>query len=217
MTRKPYNGCVGEKLAEVRRILDRYLVEVVEEYDLCPWARGARTGDELGIAVLWGEPVIDAWAAAAAALLARAETRVAMVVAPESGLDPAGLRAMRDRVAARVPAAGVAHFHPDAALDLASPARLVPFLRRSPDPLLQLVPLALLDSVRGTRPAAGLAEQAQMLRGQMPPPRGDVADRIAAANHVRVTAETAAIIERLDDIARDRRESYARAEIRSSR
>ncbi len=206
-----------EKLSEVRRILDRYLVEIVEAYDLCPWARGARTGGEVGVAVLWGEPSLDAWTDAARSLLARAETRVAMVVAPETAAGPAELRAVRDRIGARVPEAGVAHFHPEAPLDLASPARLVPFLRRSPDPLLQLVPLALLDTVRGAPPAAGLAQQAQMLRGQARPHRGDVADRIAAVNHARVTTEIAALQQRLDDIARDRRESYARAGIRSSR
>lgn len=208
---------MSEKAAEVRRILDRYLVEVVEEYDLCPWARASRTGDELAIEVLLGEPPADAWIAAAERLLARRETRVAMIVAPETAMGAPELRAMRDRVAASVPSAGIAHFHPEAALDLASPARLVPFLRRSPDPLLQCVPLALLDGVRGAPPAIDRALQAQMLRGQAAPPRGDVADRIAAVNHARVSAETAAVTARLDEIARDRRDSYARVGIRSSR
>lgn len=208
---------VSEKLAEVRRILHRYLVEVVESYDLCPWARAARTGDEIGVEVLLGEPSPEAWAAACAALLARREVRVAMVVAPETAMSPAELRAMRDHVATKLPSAGIAHFHPEAVLDLTSPPRLVPFLRRSPDPLLQLVPLSLLEGVRGVRPAVDRAEQVQMLRGQLAPPRGDVADRIAATNHVRVSAETAAVVARIDEIARDRRESYARVGIRSSR
>src|SRR5690242_19443069 len=97
---------VPEKLAEVRRILDRYIVEVVEAYDLCPWARAARTGDELAVDVLWGEPDDAAWIAAAEALLTREQTRVAMVVAPETASTPAELRALRDRVAARIPGAG---------------------------------------------------------------------------------------------------------------
>jgi hypothetical protein len=206
-----------EKLAEVRRILDRYIVEVVEAYDLCPWARAAREGAELAVAVLWGEPDEHSFVAAAQHLLAQAATRVAMVVAPESARTPAELRALRDRVVVRIPAAGVADFHPAAALDLGSPARLVPFLRRSPDPLLQLVPLALLDSVRGAPPTVDRARQAQMLRGTAQPPRGDVADRIAAANHVTVNAQVARITAVLDDIAADRRASYARAGISTSR
>ena len=206
-----------EKLAEVHRILDRYIIEVVEAFDLCPWSRSARLGGEVAIEVLWGEPPFSTWIEAAQALLARPATRVAMVVAPESSVTAPQLRVIRDRVTARVPGSGVAHFHPDAALDLASPARLVPFLRRSPDPLLQLVPLALLDSVRGAPPSPDRARQAQMLGGIATAPRGDVADMIAATNHARVVADPAALTAVLDAIAADRRESYARLGIKSSR
>src|SRR4029077_16934252 len=102
-------------------------------------------------------------------------------------------RALRDRVAAAIPTAGVADFHPDAPLDLATPARLVPFLRRAPDPLLQLVPLALLDAVRAPPPVADLVRQAQILGCRAEPARGDIADRIAGANHARISADPAAL------------------------
>ena len=46
MTRRRYDGCVT-RAAEVRRILERYLVEVVERHALCPWARSARERGEL--------------------------------------------------------------------------------------------------------------------------------------------------------------------------
>lgn len=213
MTRTPYNGCVDARLAEVRRLLDRYIVEIVEAYGLCPWAKRARQGGEIAVEVLWGAPDLAAWIAAGERLLAVPGIAVAMIVAPELAATPAELRALRDRVAARLPAAGVADFHPDAALDLASPARLVPFVRRSPDPLLQLVPLALLRSVRGAPPIAARAEQAQMLRGVAPPARADVADSIAEMNHATVAANAAAIARALDDIAADRRRSYARVAI----
>ncbi len=163
--------------AEVLRLLDRYLVEIVEAHDLCPWARGAREHGEIAVEILFGEPTLADWIAAARAALARPETRVAMIVAPEFSGD---LRALRDRVAAALPDAGVADFHPDAAADFASPARLVPHLRSSPDPLLQLVPLSLLDSVRGAPPVADRARQAQLLATKVAPARGDVADSIAA-------------------------------------
>jgi len=204
---------VNPRLAEVYRLLDRYLVEVVETYDLCPWARGARLNSELAVDVVWGTPTIDAWSSSAAALLARPGTRVAMVVAPELVATPAELRVVRDRVAARISSAGVAHFHPDAPLDAATPARLVPYLRRSPDPLLQLVPLSLLESVRARSPAIDRAHQVQLLGGVSAPPRGDVADRLAAVNHARVTADAAAIAACLEDIAADRARSYARVGI----
>ncbi|NLG63540.1 MAG: hypothetical protein GX539_14980 [Candidatus Cloacimonetes bacterium] len=203
----------ASRRAEVLRVLDRYLVEVVERYELCPWARAAREGGELAIEIVWGAPRLEAWLAAAEALLARPTTRVAMVVAPELAITPAELRALRDRVAARLPGAGIAEFHPEAPLELASPARLVPFLRRAPDPLLQLVPLSLLDSVRAAPPVADRARQAQLLGGLDVTPARDVVARIAAANHRTVSAAHAAITATLDDIARDRRDSYARVGI----
>jgi len=201
------------RTAEVRRLLDRYLVEVVEAFDLCPWARGARLAGEIAVDVVWGVPAPEQFAASARALLAAPATRVAMVVAPELAADPAELRAIRDRVAAMLPTAGVADFHPAAALDLETPARLVPFLRRSPDPMLQLVPLAILDRVRAAPAVADRPLQAQILGGAAPPPRAETADRIALANHGTVSADAGAIAARLDEIARDRARSYARLAI----
>lgn len=205
------------KSAEVQRVLERYLVEVVERYELCPWARSAREQKQLSVGILWGTPSVEVWVAEAMRLLVEPGTRVAMVVAPELAITRAGLRAVRDVVVARIPAAGIAEFHPTAGLDLATPPRLVPFLRRSPDPLLQLVPLALIDAVRAAAPAAGLMRQASMLGGQAEPQRRDVAVRIAEANHATVARAHAAIGAALDDIAADRRVAYARVGITSSR
>src|SRR5262249_20212280 len=88
--------------AEVRRILERYLIEVVERYELCPWARGARERGEVAVGILWSAPSLDQWIAEAVRLLALPATRVAMVVAPELAIAPAALRALRDAVAARI-------------------------------------------------------------------------------------------------------------------
>ena len=197
-------------------MLDRYIVEIVETYDLCPWSRSAREGGEVGVDVLWGTPTIDMWVAAAERLLAVKTTRVAMVVAPESPCTSEELRVVRDEVSARVKEVGVAHFHPDAPLDLASAPRLVPFLRRSPDPLLQLVPLAILDSIRGGTTVSNLT-LAEMLSTTMPPVKADVADMIADTNHARVSRDAAAIQATLADIRADRERSYAHAKISTSR
>jgi len=205
------------KSAEARRILTRYLVEVVERHELCPWARTARERGELAVGIVWGTPSFEAWRGEAARLLAAPATRVAMVVAPELEIARDAFAALRDRVAAALPAAGVAEFHPEAALDLATPARLVRFLRRSPDPLLQLVPLALIDAVRAAPAAAALARQAAMLGGHASAARPELADRIAAANHATVTRTHAEITAALDDIAADRRVAYARVGITARR
>jgi hypothetical protein len=200
---------------EVRRVLDRYLVEVIEAYNLCPWARGARQSGELVIAILWGSPTVDEVCAAAAAALATPGMRVAMLSFPEAPLVARDLRAFRDAILARTPA-GIADFHPDAELDLLTPARLVSFLRRSPDPMLQLVPLAILDAVRTPAFVPDLAQQTAMLDGTHPSTE-DIGDKIAAVNHATVTRDAAAIIARLADIAADRAASYARVGISTSR
>jgi hypothetical protein len=196
------------KSAEVRRITDRYLVEVVEAYDLCPWARSARLAGELTVDIVWGTPSLDAWEVAARAALAVPTTRVAMLVAPELAIDRDAFAGVRDAIAARIRDAGIADFHPGAPLDLASPARLVPFVRRSPDPMLQLVPLAILDQVRAAPPVAERAQQAQILGGHAGPPREDVASRIARANHATVSVQAEQLVAILDDIAEDRRRAY---------
>ncbi|MFN0246708.1 MAG: hypothetical protein ACKV2T_07350 [Kofleriaceae bacterium] len=198
---------------EVIRLLDRYLVEIVERYDLCPWARGARQRGEVAVEVLWGTPDVPTWVGAAKHMLAQPNAAVAMVIAPELVIDRAFLHGIRNEVAEAIPSAGVAEFHPDAELDLASPARLVPFVRRSPDPMLQLVPLSILNAVRASPPAVDREQQAKMLGGHAAPLRRDAAERIAAANHVSVGAALEAILATLADIATDRERSYTAASI----
>jgi hypothetical protein len=219
MTRRAYDSCVDvtARRAEVIRVFERYLVEVVEAYDLCPWATGAREGGEVAVEVLWDTPSDDAWTAAAEALLGLPATRVAMVIAPQCGLSPSELRTLRSRIATRIPHAGIAEFHPGATLDLATPARAVPFVRRSPDPLLQLVPLAILGPIRGTPPSVALARQAQMLGGTASPARRDAADRIAELNHATLVRAHDEIARTMEAIAADRDAAYARAGISVSR
>jgi len=98
-----------------------------------------------------------------------------------------------------------------------TPARLVPYIRRSPDPLLQLVPLSLLATVRGKPQTVDRMQQIQALGGVAAPPRRDAADRIADANHATVSAAHAAITSTLEDIAADRRRSYELVGISASR
>ena len=191
------------------------MVEVVEKYQLCPWVRSARENGEIGVEVVLGTPTPGAWIAAVDRAFAEPKIRVGMIVAPELVIDTIDLRGIRDHVFALRPSYGIAEFYPTAALDLATPPRLVRFLRRSPDPLLQLVPLALLDSVRSSA-LPDRALQAQILLGRAAPPR-DVVAEIAVANHVMVSAQHAEIEATLADIARDREASYARVGLSACR
>lgn len=196
------------KEAEVRRLLDRYLIEIVEPYGLCPWAKSARTGGEISVGILWGErPTIDAWVTIARELIARPTTRVAMVLAPELELTPNELRMDREQVGRVVDNCGVADFHPDVELDLATASRLVPFLRRSPDPLMQLVPLSILDVIR-RQTAVTLSDQAKALGGIAYNNPDDIGDEILANNYERVQRDGAEMTRLLAEIATDRRTSY---------
>ncbi|MFT3694485.1 MAG: hypothetical protein QM831_15160 [Kofleriaceae bacterium] len=193
---------------QARRILDRYLVEIVEHYELCPWAKMSRTGGELYVEFLWGTPSEIDWQAAAARAFVDPKIRVAMLVAPELQIDRVSFHDTRDRLAKAASTLGVAEFHPDAPYDAKTPARLVPFLRRSPDPLLQCVPLALLDQVRGPPLTVERSEQIALLVKQhgiqaVKPP---LADRIAQQNHARVTRED--FEQRIAAIMADRATAY---------
>lgn len=204
MTRAGYDGCVTDD--EVLARLDRYIVEVVEAYNLCPWAKAARKNGEVHKGILRGIPTVDAFVAAARALLARPDAAVVMIVAPDFTGTLAELRDLRAEVALRLPTAGVAEFHPQAELDLATPARLVRFLRRSPDPLLQFVPLAILDSVRSPdRVVIDPVDQLELLKGNFPAmPDVDIAERIADTNHATVTTHRDAIVAKLAELSRSR-------------
>jgi hypothetical protein len=188
---------------EARRLLDRYLIEVVEAFDLCPWAASARRRGEIRV-----EVVAEADAASAVARIAAdAFAAIGMVVFAASPLAPAALRQLRDRLVN--PAVALADFHPDAPLDLMSAARLVPFLRRSPDPMLQVVPHRVLDAVKRVPPAPARAAQAAMLAGQVASST-PVSEQVALHNLATVRTDPAAIAAVLDDIRRDRDAAYAR-------
>jgi hypothetical protein len=202
--------------AAVHHLLGRYLVEVVEEWNLCPWAQKARLRGEVRVAVAWGESC-DAEIACQLArrALEAPDARVIMLVFPELVGGASALEPLRDEVALLVPEAGVAAFGPHGTADLSSPARLVPLLRRSPDPMLQLVSFSLLDELRGQPPPAELGQQARVLAGLVAPPPPSLVDGIASRNHAAVAPDRAArLLHTLEALTRDRAERYAAAGIR---
>jgi hypothetical protein len=196
---------------EARRLLDRYLIEVVEAFELCPWAASARRRGEVHVEVVGDGSLIDTAVNAAVDRIA-ADDRIAigMVVLAAAPLTPSGLRRLRDRVLIGRRDVAIADFHPEAAVDLTSAARLVPFLRRSPDPMLQVVPHRVLASVKRSAPTVVRADQLAMLAGLVAP-APSLADRVADANREtveRVGPDVVAAV--IDDIRRDRDDTYAR-------
>jgi hypothetical protein len=192
---------------EARRLLDRYLTEVVERFGLCPWAEPARRRGELRVEVVLAE---EAVADAVTRIALDDRATIAMVVLAASSITPVALRRLRD--ASMRPDVAIADFHPDGAGDLASPARLVQLLRRSPDPMLQVVRWSVLEAARKAPPPPDRAAQARLLAGAPDAPHEPVADAIARANHAAVSAAgVRALLDVLDDLARDRARAYPRA------
>lgn len=192
---------------EARRLLDRYLTEVVERFGLCPWAEPARRKGELRVEIVRNP---DEVGDAVARIAGDARAALGMVVLAASAITPAELRRLRDD-AIRADVA-IADFHPDAPGDLASPARLVPLLRRSPDPMLQVVRWSVLEAARRAPPPPDRAAQARLLAGHGPREAAHVRvpDAIARANHDAITAAGLdALAAVLDDLARDRARAYA--------
>ena len=215
----------SEFIAEVLRINDRYLTELVEGHDVCPFARGARTGRAVTQRVLLDEtPDPASGLAAISELEAEEGLAVALLIYPRLGLPPEGferfvseLRA-RDQ-ARRPPPFAMAMFHPDGDYGAESPRRLVMFFRRAPDPTIQLVRFSVLDAVKGNSPidgkylfefsAQGLAELERRAK------EVSVSEQIARDNFATAGREGIPRLQAiLDDIRADRDRSYARFEKR---
>lgn len=203
-------------IREGTRLCDRYQSEVVEAWDLCPWAAKVRRAGRTATRVSVQTTTSVAWSLSTMAELAVRDLDVAFLVYPRLALERREFdrffTEVREADAARhalgcIPFA-LAAFHPDAEADLGDPARLVPFLRRTPDPTLQITRAALLDRTpHGTRfvDIDSLADVAAT------PPC--VREAIAKENLATVKrVGVAEITRRFDDIRRDRDETYARLE-----
>lgn len=206
------DNTVDPRIAAALARNDRYLHEFVEALNLCPYSRRCRESGGLQRAVLLerggppGAAGFDAAVLAIDAAIDRFERQpsesieVALIILP--ALDAvlargvAGARAFENLVHAvrqRVQRRHVrgtepfycVPFHPDFQEDLANEHRAVRFIRRSPDPTVQLVRTALLLGARHADPSgthyvdnAGLSVAALMALSAPV----SLASRIAQAN-----------------------------------
>tara|TARA_B100001750_G_scaffold193842_1_gene164963 strand:+ start:210 stop:902 length:693 start_codon:yes stop_codon:yes gene_type:complete len=208
--------------AEALRIYGRYQREFVEALGLCPWAVRAREEGHVAVRVVLDDPAAEAALAATEALAADEEVQVGLLVLPRAAYDrsthEAFVSELREQHAAGhggSPPFAMAAFHPDAEPDLDHPARLVPFIRRSPDPTIQLVRLTSLEAVRRRAGDRGTAfmdlstlDLAQLLSAPAQPP---LHERVADKNRETIAAMGVAEAEAiLATIARDRDAAYAR-------
>lgn len=208
---------------EARRIQLRYQREVVEAFGLCPFAAKARIDLVSSEAiVLDPEPTLDRVLPEVRELAYVDAIEVAFIVFPRWKIDRVRLSRFVEllRSAHQAEPSGLVMtmegFHPDAAADTSSPGALVPFLRRTADPTIQLTRLSVLDRARagvgGTTKYVDptTIDVAALLAA---PPERSLHQRISEANHQTVCRHGVAAIERVYDAIRsDRDESYARAE-----
>jgi hypothetical protein len=174
---------------------DRYLRDFVEALHLCPYARRCRESGKLHRRVVL-RPEDAPAAVRAVEALPEGSVEVALLIfpnAPANGLESARdfdefASDLRNRIldahAGNPPFYCVA-FHPDLPRDLLDAHRAVQFIRRSPDPTIQLVRASVLRAVRGTDdggtrvvdPSSLTLEQLMAVSSPL-----SLADRIAEAN-----------------------------------
>lgn len=206
---------------EARRLSERYVSEVVQRFDLCPWAaRSLREGRVKTLILLQDSPThFEASLSAMADLGLDRDVEIGFLVFPRLALGRLDfehfarqlrtLDADRHEVGA-IPFA-MAAFHPDAAPDTTDPERLIPFLRRTPDPTLQLVRYSALERVRGQFSQGTEYFDVQRLGTFGLPERrpATLREHVSKANWETVERVGLDEVRRvLDDLCRDREESY---------
>jgi len=217
------DGVAQTWVRESMRLHARYVIEIVEQFGLCPWATRARLGGRLRVEVSLQtedtslEPSLDAldrWAlddGMEVGFLLFPRLSVARV---EFDRFTALVRAANTRRHAlgAAPFAMVA-FHPEASPSLEDAERLIPFLRRTPDPCIQVIRIAVLDRVRGTVPEGTQFVDVHLLEAAASGAGTEVSvrDRVCRAN--LETARRVGVDELrrcMDEIHRDRDATYRR-------
>jgi hypothetical protein len=204
-------------------VYERYAVEVVERFGFCPWARAARESGEVVLRVDFSANPDDF--DASLRLLSElhrgsSDVDIALFIYPLLDLDRLRFedrvrrfRALAEGGPSELDAFAMAAFHPAAQADLSHPDRLVPFVRRSPDPTLQLVRKSALSAIKGLSSGTAFVDVGSLsvasLKALEAPPNKAVRERIADQNLGTVrdvgAAEVAAI---LNDIAGARERAH---------
>jgi hypothetical protein len=241
----------AELSAATLKAYERYAVEVVERFGFCPWARTAREAGNVALRVVFGAdrddfdeslrllselhgpaPETGVGARGTGAEVG-ASADIALFIYPLLDLDRLGFedyaRRLRSRAESgpglglgRLDAFAMAAFHPCASADLTHPDRLVPFVRKSPDPTLQLVRNSALSSIKGLTQGTAFLDIAQLtaegLKALQEPAPKAVRERIAEQNLATVTDSGSAVIDAvLTDIAREREVAHQRLLLRHGR
>ena len=145
--------------AEAVRVYRRYAVEIVEGLGFCPYAERSRLDGHTREIVLAAPIPDDAEVRSAIESVADDPSiEIGLVLFPRLSIG----RTQHDRWVEHLRKAhasfrkgavlAIEGFHPEADADTSSPDRLTPFVRRTPDPTLQLTRLSVLERVRRGTP-----------------------------------------------------------------
>jgi len=151
-------GAAAERAALERN--DRYIHQFVEALHLCPYAKRCRESGKLHRRVLFSQDPEEVMAEVRSVeALPVDSVEVALLIfpdAPANGLESARdfdefASDLRNRILDAPggdPPFYCVAFHPDLPRDLLDAHRAVQFIRRSPDPTIQLVRASVLKAVR---------------------------------------------------------------------
>lgn len=215
----PRNEADDALVAETVRLYRRYALEVVEHFGFCPYATRAREdGHAAELVSLDTELDLRSTLERVRRLAADDGAEVAFFLFPLVRVDRVGLARFVEqlRSAHQAEPGGLVltmeGFHPDGPLDTTTSGRVVPFLRRTPDPTIQLTRLGVLQHVRRATPSGtGYVDPLRIdLRALLSQPvELPVSDRIAATNLDTVRARTEEITRVIEDIHADHRRTRA--------
>jgi hypothetical protein len=206
------------------KVYERYAVEVVERFGFCPWARASREAGSVVLNVIFSvnhDDLSESLAQLAELSAASTDTDIALFIYPLLDLDRLAfedfvrrLRALAETHRPPLDAFAMAAFHPSANVDLDDPDRLVPYVRRSPDPTLQLVRKSALSSIKGLTSGTAFLDVASLSLASLealskPAPKA-VRERIAEQNLSTVREVGPAAIDAVvTDIFREREAAHA--------
>jgi len=211
--------------AATLKVYERYAVEVVERFGFCPWARGARESSQVRLHVIFSadrDDFSESLRLLTELCEAPSGSDIALFIYPLLDLDRLGfedfarrLRKHAEQAQPPLDAYAMAAFHPTANADLSHPARLVPYVRRSPDPTLQLLPNSALSGIKGLTQGTEFLDISELsldaLRALREPPKQALRDRIAEQNLTTVRQlGQGAIDAALADIASEREAAHQR-------
>jgi hypothetical protein len=205
---------------EVHRVNDRYLVDFIEEYSFCPFARSGRVKGQTKRYVYYAdttsvEPLLDLMCEVAA----DTSQVVVQVVLPLLEVEPEEwvrfVKALTSMGNARMddgPVLACAPLHPRLAYLERNAATMIPLFRRAPDPTIQWVRLDGLAAIyEGRNDDTEYFDPDKLDSYLLEPAPKSLYDRIADSNFSMAKRLTTKHVEGvLAECVKDGRQSYTR-------